>query len=146
MGQLGLDCRLYYNTGTYASPTWVEITNVRDVELNLTRGKADLSTRGSNGYKEYRGQLKDASITFDLVYKRGDATTQAIFEAFDEDTLLDIAVLDGDIETTGTEGLRAVCEVFDFSREEPLEEGVMISVELAPSAKSTDKPSWMVVA
>jgi len=33
---LGLNAKLYRNTGTQQSPTWTEIANVKDVTLNLT--------------------------------------------------------------------------------------------------------------
>ncbi len=33
--KLGLDAKLYRNTGTYDTPTWVEMTNVKDLTLNL---------------------------------------------------------------------------------------------------------------
>jgi hypothetical protein len=33
--KLGRNCKAYYNTGSYASPTWVEITLVRDLTTNL---------------------------------------------------------------------------------------------------------------
>lgn len=47
--KLGLDAKLYRNTGTFASPAWNEIQNVKDVTLNLEAGKADVTTRGSAG-------------------------------------------------------------------------------------------------
>ena len=40
--KLGLDAKLFQNTGTYATPTWDEITNVRDLTLNLEAGEADV--------------------------------------------------------------------------------------------------------
>ena len=41
--KLGLDAKLFHNTGSYATPTWDEITNVRDLTLNLEAGEADVT-------------------------------------------------------------------------------------------------------
>ncbi|MEZ6097169.1 MAG: hypothetical protein R3C03_23590 [Pirellulaceae bacterium] len=35
--RLGMDAKFYRNTGTYASPVWTEVSNVKDVTLNLRR-------------------------------------------------------------------------------------------------------------
>ena len=57
--KLGLDAKLFRNTGTFATPTWNEITNVRDVTLNLEAGEADVTTRGNNGWRATVATLKD---------------------------------------------------------------------------------------
>jgi len=51
--RLGLDARLYRNTGSYASPTWNFVQNVKDLTLNLEVGEADVSTRGTGGLASY---------------------------------------------------------------------------------------------
>ena len=45
--KLGINGKLYQNTGAYGSPTWVEITNVRDLTLNMDAAEADATTPGS---------------------------------------------------------------------------------------------------
>ena len=49
--KLGMEAKLYRNTGTYALPTWVELTNVKDLTLNLEAGEADVTTRGNAGWR-----------------------------------------------------------------------------------------------
>ena len=49
--KLGMEAKLYRNTGTYAAPTWVELTNVKDLTLNLEAGEADVTTRGNAGWR-----------------------------------------------------------------------------------------------
>ena len=65
--KLGLDAKLFQNTGTYATPTWDEITNVRDLTLNLEAGEADVTTRGNAGWRATVATLKDGSIEFEMV-------------------------------------------------------------------------------
>ncbi|GAB4138374.1 MAG: hypothetical protein Tsb009_06550 [Planctomycetaceae bacterium] len=49
--KLGMEAKLYRNTGTYALPTWVEMINVKDLTLNLEAGEADVTTRGNAGWR-----------------------------------------------------------------------------------------------
>jgi len=65
--RLGLDAKLYRNTGTYDTPTWVEMTNVKDLTLNLESGEADVTTRANNGWRATVATLKDGSIEFEMV-------------------------------------------------------------------------------
>jgi hypothetical protein len=70
--KLGLDAKLYRNTGTYAAPVWNEIKNVKDVTLNLEAGEADVTTRGNNGWRATVATLKDGSIEFEMVWDSAD--------------------------------------------------------------------------
>ena len=54
------------------------------------------------------------------------------------------AVMDGDIAASGSEGLRASFSVISFSRNEPLEEAMTVSVTLKV-AYSEHPPEWMVI-
>jgi predicted secreted protein len=142
--KLGLDAKLYRNSGTYAIPAWNEITNAKDVTLNLEASEADASRRGSAGWRETLRGLKDGSVEFEMVYDGTDAEFQALRDAFLNGTTVEVAVLDGDVTTTGTQGLRATMSVINFSRNEPLEEALTVSVTVKP-APAANPPEWMTV-
>jgi hypothetical protein len=145
VAKLGLDCRLYRNSAaTYATPTWSEVTKARDVTLTLERGDTDVSVRGST-WRLTQGTLKEATIEFELVWEGGtptDVNVAAFRDAFLNGTNVDIAALDGPVASPGSQGLRAECQVTSFTREEPLEDAVTISVTLKP-ALTANPPSWM---
>lgn len=141
---LGLTAKLYRNTGSYASPVWNEVTNVRDLASNLTKGRADVSVRGST-WKLEKATLKEASIEFEMIHDPADADYQAFRDAYMNDTPIEVLVLSGDIGTSGNEGLRAICDVFDFARNEPLTDVLKVSVTLAPTYDTTNYPSWYTV-
>lgn len=143
--KVGLSCKLYENTATYASPVWVEITIARDVTLNMEAGEAEASSR-SNTFREYLQALKDASIEFDALYDAEDARFQSIKDAFFDDTTLEILALDGSSATSGNEGLRMTCIVSAFTRNEPLEDTVTMSVTLKPTPNDDAAPAWYTVA
>lgn len=141
--RLGLDAKLYRNTASTGSPTWDLVGNVRDVTLNLETGEADVTTRGNDGWRATVGTLKDASIEFEMVWDTGDADFTALKDAFFNGTPIELAVMDGDISASGSQGLRAVCRIINFTRSESLEEAITVSVTAKPTY-STSPPSWLV--
>ena len=145
--RLGLNAKLYRNTGSYASPTWNEIGNVKDVTLNLESADADVTVRANNGWRATVPTLKDASVEFEMVWDTADEDFQAIRDAYLNNTTLEVLALDGPVSgagSTGNQGLRAVCNVTGFSRSEPLEEALSVSVTVKP-AYSANPPTWHVV-
>lgn len=153
--KLGLDCNLYRNTyDDYDNPTWSRVGDIRNVTTTLEKGDADVTTRANEGWRAHKGTLKDATIEFELLHNpdreasAGDAGSTADYEAFRDAFMnnlpLDIAVLDGDIDEPGSQGLRAIFEVFSFTRGEELENGVTFNVKLMPTLGS-HAPVWMEV-
>jgi hypothetical protein len=138
---LGMNCKLYRNTNTYASPTWVILGNVKDVNFSLEKGEADVTTRANNGWRATAGTLKDGSIEFEMIWAPGDAGFTAIQTAFLNNTSIEFLVLDGPVATEGSQGLRALMQVMTFSRNESLEEAVTVSVSLKPTY-SSNPPAW----
>lgn len=142
--KLGIEMKLYRNTGTTQSPTWVELTNVKDLTIDFSKGEADVTTRGSGGWKAYRGTLKEFSLEFQMVYDPEDESFEAIEDAFMDNTALDLAIADGDIDTNGTRYIRTACEVFAFKRGEANEDAVMYDVSLKRTFSSTP-PTFVTV-
>ena len=143
--KLGMDAKLYRNTGTYASPTWNEVKNVKDVTLNLEAGEADVTTRGNAGWRANIATLKDASLEFEMVWDTADDDFTAIRTAFLTNAAIEFAVLDGPVATSGSQGLRASMAITNFSRAEPLEEAIKVSVTAKPTY-ATNPPEWMTAA
>lgn len=144
--KLGLDASLYYNSNTYASPTWVEATRIKDVTLNLEKGEFDVSTRASGGWREIVNTLKDASVSFSMLQApSGTDTVFAAFrDAFLNGTTIECLILDGDNATTGSQGLRATMTVSSFTRNESLEEAIMYDVSIRPTP-ADNAPEWYTV-
>ena len=101
MIKLGMEAKLYRNDGTYASPTWVELLNVKDLTLNLEAGEADVTTRGNAGWRATIASLKDGSIEFDMLWDTADTNFTALKDAFFSGGTVEFAVMDGDVATSG---------------------------------------------
>ncbi len=144
--KLGLDAKLYFcAAGIGDTPTWTELTNVKNVTLNLQKGEADVTTRANNGWKATAGTLKEGSIEFEMVWDTQDAGFTAIKDAYFNNTSIGMAAMDGGITTAGSQGLWADCMITDFSRDEPLEEALSVKVTAKPTY-SVNPPQWKTVA
>ena len=143
--KLGMQAKLYRNSGSYGTPTWVEVGNVKDLTLNLEAGEADVTTRSNSGWRATVATLKDGSIEFEMVWDTTDPNFTAIQQAFFNNTSLEFAVMDGAIATAGSQGLRATMSITNFSRSEALEEAIMVSVTAKPTY-AANAPQWMTIA
>jgi hypothetical protein len=140
--KLGMDAKLYRNTGSFASPTWNLIPNVKDLTLSLETGEADVTTRGNNGWRATVATLKDGSVEFEMIWDTEDEDFTAIRNAFLNNTALELAILDGLSNVAGSQGLRASFMITGFTRNEPLEEAITVSVSAKPTY-SANPPAWM---
>ena len=128
---LGLNCKLYRNTGTHASPVWDLITNVKDVTLDMSTDVADVSNRGGSGFRSEVPTLSNFKSTFQMVYNPEDTDQTAIGAAWLAKDTIEFMWLDGLESVAGSKGWMATCIVSNYSSTENLEEAKMIDVELS---------------
>lgn len=142
---LGVNCKAYRNNGgSWATPVWAELTNVRDLTLNLEKGEADVTVRGGNGWRQTIGTLKDGSVEFQMVWDPDDAGFVALKNAYFNDTSIELLILDGSVTPASgvtVQGLHADFSVINFTRNEALEEAVMVDVTVKPTY-SSNTPEW----
>jgi len=146
---LGLNAKLY--RGTAGSQASTEVKNVKDVTLNLESGEADVTTRGSNGWKISAATLKEASLEFTLLYDTDDSDFTAFQTAYFGGT--PIALFVADRATSGSSsssahGLDADFVITGFNIEQPLEDAVSVSITAKPSMTSVSggtarAPQWV---
>ena len=143
---IGLDAKLYYDAAGVGVGTWTELTNVRDVTLNLEKSEADVTTRANNGWRAIAALLKDGSVEWEMVWDSDDAGFTAIKDAYFNGTLIGLAIMDGVITTPGSQGLQANFEVMNFSRSEPLEDALKVNVTVKPGYSPSTPPAWVTVS
>ena len=144
--RMGFEASLYFcAAGIGGTPTWTELTNVKDVSLSVEASEADVTTRASGGHKVVVGGLKEATVEFEMVWDSADAGFAAIQSAFNGRTAIGLAVMDGDIETAGSQGLWADCAILKFDRQEKLGEAITASVTAKPTY-SANAPEWKTIA
>ena len=92
--KLGLDCVLHRNTGSYGTPVWNDVPNVKDLTLSMEKSEADVTTRASGGWRWTIGTLKDGTIEFQMVADSTDDDFTAIQSAFFANTPIEFANTD----------------------------------------------------
>jgi hypothetical protein len=72
--KLGKDAKLYFcAAGIGGTPSWTELSNVKNVSTSLQKGEADVTTRANAGWKASVGTLKEGSIEFEMIWDPDDA-------------------------------------------------------------------------
>jgi len=140
MSLKGYEGRLYYNTGTEASPTWSPVNTVRDVTLGQEANDIDDTSRTTNGWRSRIQGLKQWGCEFEMIYTPTNAAWEAIRAHFVAGTPAEILVMDQDITIDGAYGLRGFAEVTGFDKEEPLEDVQINSTTFVGSSE----PTWVV--
>jgi hypothetical protein len=119
---LGMNAKLYH--GAAGGPANTEMTNVRNVTLNLEAGEADVTTRGNLGWRATAPTLRECSVEFEMVWDPADAGFTAIKNAYLTNGLIALKVLD----QAGGQGPDGDFSITSFSRSEELEEAITVSV------------------
>lgn len=138
---LGMNAKIYQGTAEADLDDLTEMTNVRDVTLSLEAGEADVTTRANAGWRSTAPTLRECTVEFEMLWKTGDTGFEAIKTAFLANSLVRLAVLTGAKDAAGSEGPLGDFSILNFSRSEPLEEGVTVSV----TAKLAVFDEWVKV-
>jgi hypothetical protein len=139
---LGMNAKVYQGESGASLSSLTEMGNVKDVTLTLEAGEADVTTRANQGWRATAPTLRECTAEFEMLWQPGDTGFEAVKTAFLTASTLRLAVLTGDRTASGTEGPLGDFSVTKFSRSEPLEEGVTVSV----TAKLAVFDSWVEVA
>lgn len=139
--KMGFDCKLYRNTGTYGSPTWDLVPNVRDATVQMEFDEADSSIRGAlAGAKLTSAALLSLSIEFSMVWDTADTDMLAFRTAAFARTGVDLIALDqtttGGVSPYG-QGPRAICQLFGLNRPEPINGIVTLDIVAKPCYDDT---------
>ncbi len=104
--KIGAKAVAYRNTGTYGTPTWTAITNVRDASVAYPWDLVDASIRATR-VKLYAPTQIDFAVSLTVRCDDLDAGYQALLAAAQEGTTIDMLIMDGLISVEGSAGVRA---------------------------------------
>lgn len=146
---IGHDCKLYYNTGTDASPTWNVIDIVGDVTLtDLGAGDAEVNLRLSDWVLNLPAKLR-AAIEFMLANNIGGTDFDNLRGYALGRTIKQYAVVNGDITTSANQYFKAFCHITAFPWAQPIEEmtshDCRLSLSYHEESGSPVYPSWATV-
>jgi hypothetical protein len=147
---LGMNAKIYYGDAEIGTPVddaavlavnWTVMGNARDVTLDLSTAEADITARDNDGWRATVATLKEGSVEFEMRWDPTNAGFTAIKTAYFTNVLISLLVLDGADDVAGNQGLAANFSITDFSRTEPLEDAIGVSV----TAKPTSAQYWYTV-
>lgn len=142
----GFRGKLYFNTGSYNSPTWTEVKRVKEVKVGAAFDKEDATTRMGNGIKQSEPVLLDLGLTGKVRSDEGDtAGFLAMETAFLGRAEIDVLMLDGPIATDGSRGYRVGMKVFKFEEDQDVAKLLWRDFDLSPCV-SENAPCKAVVA
>jgi hypothetical protein len=126
----GLQTKLYYNSGTYASPTWVEITRTKGEKMPRSKAEITWEDRDSS-YKKTKGGHADLSLSFSYRHVRGasDTVRTALLASLVNGTAVELLSCDGTYSETGVVGFRAYYEIMKMDKTAETSEAVMYECE-----------------
>jgi hypothetical protein len=119
-----------------------EMTRVKDITVNASKEKADVSKRGGGGWKQNRGTLKDLEVTISMPYDPTDTDYQSFMGSYLGNSTIPVAILSGDGTLANEEGVWADFEVMGVEKGEQLAEGQLITFTLA-IGDSDVAPEWV---
>lgn len=108
-----LECDVLRNTATYEAPTWVPMTNIRNVGVPDAMDTKEVTRRGSKGTKQFITTLRERGLEFEMDAEDGQADYDALATKYAARTELDIVVLRGP-NTEGSKGIRLRMRISEF--------------------------------
>lgn len=127
----GISCKAYYNTGTYGSPTWTEISVINDLTQNATAATAEANSRAS---VVDLAVITSIGLSWSGTMKNdGSATWTAMYEAMLESTVLDMLILTAAHTVNGATGFRADCVMTEVSEDQGRNTRLYNSINIMPT-------------
>lgn len=142
---MGANCFFYLNSGTIATPTWDEMNNVRDIEISVSYTGVDITARFGGGFKVHEPALADLSFSTEHLYDPADTQLTDLRTVALNRTLLDVAIMDGDIVVVGNQGYRVQVKAHSHKRSEMVDGILSESFDWKP-CYSTQAPLYLVVS
>ena len=147
---IGRECNLYYNAGTFGSPTWTLIPRAMDVSLPVAAEYGNVSSRVSIFKMQAKSQVVVGPLTFGYRYRQ--LVTDAVFDALRPMTLtntkVEFAVCDTTIATTGAEYLRGTYQL-EMTLNQPMGDGVTADFTATLTSEEDSgtlrEPAWVSV-
>lgn len=146
----GSDCKMYRNTGTYASPTWGEISEVGDVSIpDLSIALAEMKRRANAFTKNLPSLIQTIKVNFKYWAGMGTTIYSALLTDFFARTPREYAIMNGSITVAANQGLRLPAVIEAFPKDEALEDvsghDAVLACAYLESAGTEVDPVWYTV-
>lgn len=132
-------------TGNYGTPTWTELDLAKDVQVTPAWDEAEAFSRQTS-VKEYAKGLLGLEFTISVRCAVGDPGYDAMMDAFaDRKGIVDMMILDGPKDVTGSEGFRFDAAVFSAGQDQSIGGVLYRDFGVKPSAFRQNKAKLAAV-
>ena len=135
---LGAEAKLYYNAGTYGSPTWTLMENVTDVDIPDSRTEVEAPVRAQWPVVGHLPGKQKISLTWNGLKTKSttDAVTTAMITKYEAGTVTEFTIADGLIATTGAKYRRLTCIISKADENQPLDSPVGCAFAATPAVNN----------
>jgi len=131
MSKLGILSKVYLNTASFGTPTWVEVEHISDLSIDPSWDEGDASSRASRAKRTAKTML-DVGISGSIKVSDSDSDYQAFRDAAYQDDTIDLMILNGDQTDDGVHGYRAEFNVFSSSEDQAKGNRLYMNFTLKP--------------
>lgn len=141
---LAINAKIYRNTATFGTPTWVAVSLFENVSVDPRYVESASNSRDSP-FERVAATMAGCSITGRLKVKPGDAGYEALMDAFALRTPVDLLVLNAAKETEGARGVRGEFYVMAAGEDQTIQNRLYRDLELK-LADTDNPPKWAKVS
>lgn len=146
--RIGLQGRLYINTGTFAIPVWVEIVHRKDVVFNMGWTEVDATDASMLFEAMEKGQIQ-ATVDFGYIEQHGatggDTVAATLKAAMLSRDPSEFALMDGSIGTSGEKGWRITGHLLKGDRPRGNTDPMRLDFSIKPAPNEDGNPQEYTV-
>ena len=143
--KLALKAQFMLNSGTFASPVWSNVSLVGDATVSPDWEKADASIRGQRLVQNVKTML---GLSFSAKVRADDTDINygTIWSAANNDTILNVLILDGPLSQQGPRGYWIDVQVFKNTQDQGLKNIIYTDFEFMPTPSVNQQSSVVIGA
>ncbi len=147
MARYGFSGGLYINAGAFGTPTWVELSNTKEVAIEDTMGEYDATLRSSNGLSLSEPVLRAIAFTGKILADTADTTGYvALGTSYATRAEIDVMALDGKITVSAVEGYRIGMKNFSWNESQGTEDLLHREFSLKPCISANARSRVVITA
>jgi len=144
-GEIGFTEEIYYDAdGDIASPTWVLMPGVQDVQENSTLNESEFAERNVNVIGVVPTH-ETYSVDVTISKRNGNTDFDALRAAYRGRTKIGLAVMSGAVATTGESGFQCEAYVTGWNNDGS-HEGNNVTVTIKPAANPTTAAALVTIS
>lgn len=136
--RIGLDGKLYWNSGTFASPVWNEMKFVVDASMNIEVNEVNGDSRNAAWELVLAGLIK-GTIEFNIKQDDSDDDWEEMLTRMLAKTPTEFLFMDGDVTVTGEKGIHMIGLVMKGADDQKLQNVNELACSVRPTP-NTDLP------